>query len=184
MAGKSVNKRELAKRYALALRNALAPSEQKQSLEALISFGKDLSESEYFAHLVSGELSLKQVRTIIAELSEKAGLHRNVKNFLLLLAENKRLIFLSEILETVQADLYKSENIVCATITVASPLSDEQKAQAYEAVQKLFSATPLITEVVDESILSGYIIQVGSKKIDNSLKTKIDKLHKTMKGVV
>ena len=78
----------------------------------------------------------------------------------------------NELKEYLKAKLAHTE--LKATIIAACPLS-ETDVKKIKAKVNLISNLP-VEVVVDESILAGFRIKVGSKLIDYSLKTKVDKL--------
>ena len=75
----------------------------------------------------------------------------------------------------------KQKNIGVASVTSAIDLSDSQKA-AIE--QKLIETTNYdtmeIAYSVDKSLIGGLVIRIEDRVVDSSIKTKLDKLSKTL----
>jgi F-type H+-transporting ATPase subunit delta len=70
-----------------------------------------------------------------------------------------------------------------AEVTAARPLTAEQQASVAEAIKRAVGSKVSIDVKVDPSLLGGLVVRVGSRMIDSSLKTKLQKLQLAMKGV-
>ena len=71
---------------------------------------------------------------------------------------------------------------VLADITSAEKLSNEQQDNIKEQLRTILGDKLSLNYKVDEQIIGGLIIKVGSKMIDTSLSNKINKLKIAMKG--
>ena len=71
---------------------------------------------------------------------------------------------------------------VLADITSAEKLSNEQQESIKEQLRTILGDKLSLSYKVDEQIIGGLIIKVGSKMIDTSLSNKINKLKIAMKG--
>jgi F-type H+-transporting ATPase subunit delta len=72
---------------------------------------------------------------------------------------------------------------VTAEVTAAAPLTDDQLAALSKALHASVGKTVMLEVTVDESIIGGLVVKVGSKMIDTSIKTKLAKLNNAMKEV-
>ena len=71
-----------------------------------------------------------------------------------------------------------------AEVTSAKALTKAQSRQAFAKTLKAqVGADVTIKETVDETIIGGLIVKVGSKMIDTSIKSKLNALQNTMKEV-
>ena len=68
------------------------------------------------------------------------------------------------------------------TFITKSDLSESQIKGIAEAIEKGTKKQVTITEKIDKSLLGGLIVRIGSQMVDNSLRTKLNKLHLIMKG--
>ena len=68
-------------------------------------------------------------------------------------------------------------------MTAAQTLSDDQQAKLTEALRKAVGAKVQVDLKVDQSLLGGLVVRVGSRMIDSSLRTKLQKLQFAMKGI-
>ena len=70
-----------------------------------------------------------------------------------------------------------------AEVTAARALTAEQQASVAEAIKRAVGSKVTIDVKVDPSLLGGLVVRVGSRMIDSSLKTKLQKLQLAMKGI-
>jgi F-type H+-transporting ATPase subunit delta len=72
---------------------------------------------------------------------------------------------------------------VTAEVTTAQALSKAQMDKLSKTLKAQVGKAVIIQETVDESIIGGLIVKVGSKMIDTSIKSKLSALQNTMKEV-
>lgn len=102
------------------------------------------------------------------------------KNFLNVLAENKRLSVLPEIAELYEQHRAEAEKTVEAEITSAFPLSDAQKQQLIEALKKRLGREVSLVAKTDETIIGGAIVRAGDLVIDGSVSSQLNKLSNSL----
>ena len=72
---------------------------------------------------------------------------------------------------------FEENRIVKADLRAAHQLREEDIARIKNEVKKLYDATEVILNVaVDESLLSGYVLQVGDRMFDNSGRHQLDQM--------
>ena len=104
------------------------------------------------------------------------------QQFIALVAKNRRLFALGGMIEAFLSDLARRQGRLSAEVTVAQPLTESQAGAMSATVKAALGDKVAITVTVDSSLLGGMVVRVGSRLIDNSLKTKIDKLQLAMKA--
>lgn len=119
---------------------------------------------------VSDEQAVSFLADITGELSADA------RGFLLLLAENNRLMLLPEIAELYEQLRADAEQKLFADVITAKPLTDEQKSKIAAALKKRLGKEVTLSESVDESLLGGAIIRAGDLVIDGSALGKLNRL--------
>ena len=72
---------------------------------------------------------------------------------------------------------------VAAQVTSAVPLSEPEAASVTEALRKVVGQKVSVALTVDPSLIGGLIVRVGSRMIDSSLRTKLQRLQLAMKGI-
>lgn len=101
----------------------------------------------------------------------------SVREFLLSVAENQEIASFAEIAKAYHEALDKKNNIATATVTCVTEPSDEQLDGLKAFVCKETGAADAKIEIVkDPSIIGGFIIQVGNKQYDRSLKSKLSSI--------
>ncbi len=81
------------------------------------------------------------------------------------------------------AELARRRGEVRAKVTTARQLSDQQHDSLVEALRGAVGSKVQVDVAVDPSLIGGLVVKVGSRMIDNSLKTKLQRLQLAMKGV-
>jgi F-type H+-transporting ATPase subunit delta len=174
----------IASRYAGALfelaaeGGALETAERDlKSLKASIAGSPDFRK-----FLTSPVYDADDQSKAIAAIADKAKFSPLTKNFLALIAKNRRLFALEGMIAAFFARLAEHRGEVTAEAVSASPLNDEQmKRLRHEIEAKVGKAVNLSTSV-DPDLLGGLVVKVGSTMIDSSLRTKLNRLKSVMKG--
>jgi F-type H+-transporting ATPase subunit delta len=104
-------------------------------------------------------------------------LHPFMKNFLNLLVDRRRILFLEGICKQYQTLLRKLKQTVLAEVTSAVELNDNQKASVREKVIAMTGAHQVELDTqIDPDLIGGVIIKVGSQLIDASLRGQLRRI--------
>ena len=91
------------------------------------------------------------------------------------LAASGKIDSLGEIVEAYISQLNKQNNVAEATITCVTEPDDEQLKGIKEFVCKQENANDAVIKVVkDDSLIGGFIVTLGDKQFDFSIKKKLD----------
>ncbi len=123
-----------------------------------------------------------QARAMDAVL-DAAGVGQMVKNFVGVVAKNRRLFALRGMIRGYNELLAQHRGEVAAEVTSAQPLTDAQRDNLAAALKQAVGRDVTIETSVDESLIGGMIVRVGSRMVDFSLSTKLASLRLSMKGV-
>lgn len=123
-----------------------------------------------------------QVRAITA-VAEAAGFSDLTRRFLGMVARNRRLFSVNGMIGAYLARLAAKRGEVTAAVTAAAQLTETQLASLTETLKAAVGAAVAVDVQVDPSLLGGLVVRVGSRMIDNSLRTKLQHLQLAMKGV-
>lgn len=123
-----------------------------------------------------------QIRAITA-VAEKAGFSDLTRRFLGTVAGNRRLFSVHGMIGAYLERLAAKRGEVTAAVTAAAQLTATQLASLTETLKTAVGAAVAIEVQVDPSLLGGLVVRVGSRMIDNSLRTKLQHLQLAMKGV-
>lgn len=100
-----------------------------------------------------------------------------VINFLMLLVDRGRIMYLGEILRQYQNLLRELNQTVLAEVTSAVELSDEQKEAIRQRVTEISGARQVdLSAQVDSNLLGGLVVKVGSQVIDASLRSQLRRI--------
>jgi F-type H+-transporting ATPase subunit delta len=175
----------LATRYAAAL---FELADSKKALDAvagdLTALQKMIGESADLRRMMNSPVLDRQAQVkALSAIVKAAGFSELTQKFTGLVAQNRRLFTLPAMIRAFQKLLADRRGETTARVTAARPLTAEQQAAVAEAIKKVVGSKVSIDVKVDPSLLGGLVVQVGSRMIDSSLKTKLQKLQLAMKGV-
>ena len=97
-------------------------------------------------------------------------------SFFTLVTKNGREHLLPEIAHQFDRLLKKHRNIVTGTITSSIALDAQTKKSILDKISSTFEGTLALDEVVDASLLGGFIIRIDDKQIDASVSSKLKTL--------
>ena len=168
----------VAERYAASFFE-LAVSENKldDAERGIDAVSAVLDDSSEFGALVSSPVySSDEQRSVLATLSERAALPTLVSNFLGVIASNRRLFALPQIIRSFRTKVSESRGEVTAYITVPRALSDAQTESVRSSLGSSLGKDVSLIVRVDSSLLGGMIVQVGSRQIDTSLRSRLSSI--------
>ena len=152
-------------------------------LDALFSAHASVSSLEEALNTVKSNKELKDIfNDPNVTLEEKKNVTKelfapSVKDFIADLAANGKIDSLGEIIEAYISALNKQNNVANATITCVTEPNDEQLKGIREFVLKQENADDAQIKIVkDDSIIGGFIVTIGDKQYDFSIKTKLDSI--------
>ena len=115
-------------------------------------------------------------------LAAHLGLDKLTTNFLGVLAQNRRLSHLSAVIRAFSAIAAAQRGEVTAEVASAHPLSDEQLTALEAKLKAREGRTVKIKTSVDPDLLGGLVVTIGSRRIDSSIRTRLNSLAQAMKG--
>ena len=108
------------------------------------------------------------------------GASEQMRSFLALLADNRRLALLPEIAGLFEELRTEAERVVKARVTSATALGESDLQGIKAALKKRFGREVEIETAVDESLIGGAVIDAGDVVIDGSLKGKLGRLQSAL----
>ena len=149
-----------------------------QTLRAMVRESGDLRRL-----IRSPVLSREDQGKAIGAIAQQARLSPLTRNFLGLLAQNRRLFALPDMVTSFLQRLAERRGEVTAHVTSAQDLTPTQRDAINEQLRKAVGRKVAVDIQVDPSLLGGIVIKVGSRMVDASLKSKLHRLQLAMKGV-
>jgi F-type H+-transporting ATPase subunit delta len=174
----------LAERYAAAL---FELADERHALDAvagdLRAVHAMLAESGDLVRLMrSPVLSRDAQGKAIAAVAERAELSALTCDFLAVVARNRRLFAVPAMVAAYLAKLAERRGEVTAEVTVAQPLDTARQAALAEQLRRAVGARVAVELTVDPGLLGGMIVKVGSRMVDASLGSRLQRLRLAMKA--
>lgn len=177
-------KASLQGRYASALFDLASENGTVSAVETdLEKIGEAIKESGDFAALIRNpQVSRDAAGKAVEAVAVVLGVSPLTKNFLGVLAANRRLSALPEIIRAFAAIAAAQRGEASAEVTSAHALSDDQIDQLRQKLEAREGRKVKIKTSVDPELLGGLVVTIGSKRIDSSIRTRLNSLAQAMKG--
>jgi len=185
VADENPNVSGVAGRYATALFELARDEKSVDSIkEDLDRFDFLMTESADLTRLVRSPVftAETQLRALTAVL-DKAGIGGTSAKFLKLLAANRRLFTVQDVIRAFRALVSRFKGEATAEVTVAEPLSDKNLAALKDALKSVTGKDVDLNVKVDPAIIGGLVVKLGSRMVDSSLRTKLNSIKHAMKEV-
>ncbi len=175
----------VSRHYAGALADAVfAPNsglepnravEQLKSAASLIADSKDLERA-----LLSPAVAKSRKQAVISRLADELGLHRLIRNFLLVVVSHRRTRDLKEIEKNF--DLVVDERLgwIPAEIASAGELAPEQRQQIERTLGTRLGKFIRARYEVDPALIGGVRARVASREYDATIRGKIESLRQRL----
>ncbi|MDJ0610888.1 MAG: F0F1 ATP synthase subunit delta [Kiloniellales bacterium] len=185
MAGETTSESGLAGRYASALFELADGAKQLDTVaDELRAFNKLIDESEALRTLIRSPLYDRDEQAkAMGAILDKAGISDLSRRFVLVVAGNRRLFALPAMIDAYLRELARRRGEVTAHVTAARELTKEQETALSAALKKIVGGKVEVDLKVDPALIGGLVVRVGSRMMDSSLRTKLEKLQFAMKGV-
>ena len=119
----------------------------------------------------------------LAAVAEKLGLSATMVNTLRLMASKRRLFVLPAFLRTLRSLIADHKGVVTAEVTSARPLTEAQRDALSKALSESAGRDVSLTTSVDDGLIGGLVVRMGSKMVDTSVRARLNALQNTMKEV-
>jgi F-type H+-transporting ATPase subunit delta len=175
----------LAERYAAALFDLaderLILDEAAANLRQLKAM---MTESAELSRLIrSPILSRQEQGKAIVALAERGGFAPLVRDFLAVVARNRRLFAVPAMIAAYLEKLAERRGEITAEIVAAQPLSTAQLDQLRQQLRRSVGRPVTVDLKVDAGLVGGMIVRLGSRMIDGSIRSKLQRLQMAMMGV-
>ena len=142
-----------------------------------------IRESDDLAALVNNpQITRQAAGKAMDGVAGLLGLSTLTKNFLGVLAGNRRLSALPGMVRAFAAIAAAHRGEVTAQVTSAHPLDDAQLAALAAKLKTREGRDVKLKTAVDPDILGGLVVRIGSQMIDSSIRTRLNSLAQAMKA--
>jgi F-type H+-transporting ATPase subunit delta len=175
----------IASRYAQALFDLSLDEGSLDALESDVdALAQALEVSDDLRAMINDPIySRDEQAAAITALADRMGLSQTTQNGLGLMAANRRLFVLPYMLRALRGMIADHKGEVTAEVTSAIALSDDQSAALSDMLKSRFGKEIKLNTSVDETLIGGLIVKVGSKMVDTSVRAKLAALQNAMKEV-
>ena len=184
MSAEPIDVSGLAGRYATALFDLAEESNAFDRVEDdLTRLRAMIAESGDLARLLTSPIIGRdeQARAIDAVM-ERAAISDMTRRFVGVVAANRRLAALGDMIGVFAALLAARRGETTAEIVSAQPLGAARRGALEDALRRSIGANVTVEARVEPGILGGLIVRIGSRMVDSSLRTKLQNLQTALKG--
>ncbi len=174
---------QAAGRYALALLELAEGAKSLKTVEKDLAKVKKLfADNESIRAMAASPVYATEdkVNAIVA-IAKKAKIGKLVSNFIGTVTQNRRAPEIPAMIAEFEALLARRRGSQIARVTSAKKLTSAQLTKLKAELKKSLGRAVEVETSVDESLLGGFVVSVGSKLYDSSLKTKIEDLKLALK---
>ena len=170
----------------LARPYARAAFELAQSQQALagwsdmLSLASAMATEESMAGLLeSPHVSNERVVDIMADAAGDA-FDKRFRDFLSVLAANRRLPLLPQVTMLYQQFREEAEKRLSVKVVSAVPLDESQAGRMREALARRFECEIQLDNEIDAGVIGGAVVYAGDQVIDGSLRGRLQKLSNSL----
>ncbi len=158
--------------------NLLDPARMLQELHGIEAL---LKESDPLRRVLENpSIPGNAKRAVLDAITQRLGTTRQVRNFVAVLIDNRRLPLFSEILKQVEQELDDRQGFAEAQVSSARQLSDPEKQMLEVEIAKMTGKKVRARYAQDVSLLGGAVVQVGSTIYDGSVKGQLERIREQL----
>ena len=175
----------VAKNYAKALFVAARKNNSLDKTSAELDVFKQNFSTSFAHELKNPVIAKDDLVHIIQEVTEKFGLSSLTSNFFASIVRNRRLNLFPEIYEEFSRLVKMQKNILEVEVVTAVKVEKVQLERIKALVEKKYPGKIVaVREIVNEKILGGFQVKIGSEIIDATLKNKLASIGKACLAAV
>jgi F-type H+-transporting ATPase subunit delta len=183
VADTSLDTAGVADRYAAALFDLALETGALETTERDVdALAAALDESADLRALAESPLYPRddQRRAIVA-VAQAMGLSQLVTNTVAVMASKRRLFVLRDMLSLFRKRVADHRGEMTAEVVSAHAMSDAQRKALSETLKNVVGREVALDVQVDESLIGGLVVKVGSKMIDTSIRSQLNRLQHSMR---
>ena len=173
---------ETANRYALALYELAKENSELEIIEKNINeFLAVYNTSEDLKNFIKNPTQSQSSQLeILKKISIEMSLSKIIKSFLSILVTKRRIFFLNTIFLNFLSLVSKKRGELKASLISSKKLTNEELKNLSTELSQAMGTTVAFNYKVDETLIGGLKIQIGSLMIDTSIKNKLKKYEQIM----
>ena len=163
---------------AMTKSNLLDPARMLQELHGIEALLKDSDPLRRV--LENPSIPGNGKRAVLDAITQRLGTTRQVRNFVAVLIDHRRLPLFSEILKQLEQELDERQGLAEAQVSSARQLSDPEKQMLEAEISKMTGKKVRARYEQDASLLGGAVVQVGSTIYDGSVKGQLERIREQL----
>ena len=173
---------EISQRYALALYELAKEKNQiEEFLSNIIAFKKMFNSNEVLKNFIKNPTySVENQKIVFEKISKLMNFNNIVKKFFLTLVIKKRIFFLDIVVDEFLKLIAIKRGEVSANLISSKKLDEKTIMDIEKEISTNVKRSIQLNYKIDESLIGGVVIQIGSLMIDASIKNKLQKYKKLM----
>ena len=173
---------ETSERYSRALFEVAKESGEIDKIEQdIINFQFLLNSSLEIKNFIHNPtLNKDNQNNVLNLLAEKLNFSKNLKNFMFLLIEKRRIFFVEKIIDSFVKLCSQKRGELKASLISSKELSKAEIEVISKDLSSLMGSTIKFDYKVDKNLIGGLKLQLGSFMIDTSIKNKLKKFEQNM----
>jgi F-type H+-transporting ATPase subunit delta len=184
VAGEDLTVSGMTGRYARALFELALDTKSVDAVKTdLEKFDALISESADLHRLVrSPVFGAEEQGKALSAVLDKVGIGGLAGNFLKLIAANRRLFAVRDMIRDFRKLVARWRGEVTAEVTVAEKLSDARLDELKNTLKSITGEKAVDLNIkIDPAIIGGLMVKLGSRMVDSSLRTKLNAMKHAMK---
>jgi len=162
----------------MGTKNQLDPARALQELHGIEAL---LQESDQLRRVLENpSIPGDRKRAVLDAITARLGMTRQVRNFVAVLTDHRRLPLFSEILKQLEQELDDRQGFAEAQVSSARALSDPEKQMLEAEIAKLTGKKVRAKYEQDATLLGGAVVQVGSTIYDGSVKGQLERIREQL----
>ena len=173
---------EISQRYALALYDLSKEKNQTEELLSnMITFMKIFKSNKDLRNFVKNPTySIESQKVVFDEILSLMNFNKLVKNFFSILIIKKRIFFLDQIIEEFLKLISIKRGEISGSLISSKEIDEKTILDIEREISTNIKRSIKLKSKIDESLIGGVVIQIGSLMIDTSIKNKLQKYKKLM----
>ncbi len=175
----------VASRYARALTDVIfsAKLDAAKTVQDLKDINATIEQSKDLRFAWESPAVPQQKKlNLLDAVAGKAGLVKQVRNFIAILIDQRRLNMLPEMIAQVQAQVNERLGFADAEVTSSRPLADDERKALESQIAKATGKTVRASYAQDKALLGGAVVKVGSTIYDGSVRGKLQRMKQQIAG--
>jgi F-type H+-transporting ATPase subunit delta len=117
---------------------------------------------------------------ILDKMNAKLGMQRELRNLIAVLINHDRIAHIHEVAEAWRREMQERLGIRQAEIVTARELNEQERRSLVEGAARLAGAQVQATFKLDQSILGGTVVRIGSTVYDGSVRGRLERLREAL----